>query len=177
MTYQLQNELNAVQDRLLELRDTIENHCQTIAENCEDMDELDFIFPEINHIYNHDLVNLKIWQNETDWKLSLSSSELKELTIIEESNIDFSKYSYLSVNLDKPKEMIIYEESKEKSHFLSLYIQLQLLMFPDRRQVLEEYISDQAIQSGHTMLTASNLEKASNLTIANLLCYFDKKED
>ena len=178
-TYQVQNESSAVSDRLLHLQNKIRQDSLTVIDNCETEDELDFLFPEITRIHDHDLAVLESWQNHVDWMRSLPPSELKLL-----QNADFSN-SEVIVNTDTtalavPPEQLVYENLKEKSHFVSLLNQLQFMMQPELRRESEFYVSQQAAIAGYKTLVTSNLQKASNLAVANLYWYFkvrDESED
>jgi hypothetical protein len=62
-TYQVQNEISAVsdsygalRDRLNQLQTKICEDTHTVINQCESHDELDFLFPELTRIHNHDLV-------------------------------------------------------------------------------------------------------------------------
>jgi hypothetical protein len=77
LTYQLQNEPAAVSDRLSHLQDKIRQDSLTVIDRCETEDELDFLFPELTRIHDHDLAVLESWQNHVDWMRSLPPSELK----------------------------------------------------------------------------------------------------
>jgi len=182
-TYQVQNEFGAAGDRLSQLQQQIRQDGLTVIAGCDSDDELDFLFPEITRIHNHDLAALDTWQNQIDWIKSLSQSELKEL-----ESADFSK-SDLAVMGDKnsattalaiPDEQLFYENLRPKSHFYSLRTQLELMLAPQQRQEYEDYIIKQGEIAGHKSLVSSNLEKASDFAIANLFYYFrvrDESED
>jgi hypothetical protein len=60
----------------------------TVIENSNSQDELEFIYPEISRIHDHDLMILESWQNQTDWIRSLLSQELKLLP-----SSDFGNYN------------------------------------------------------------------------------------
>jgi hypothetical protein len=94
LSYQLQNEPAAVSDRLSHLQDKIRQDSLTVIERCETEDELDFLFPELTRIHDHDLAVLESWQNHVDWMRSLPPSELKLL-----QSADFSN-SEIPVNSD-----------------------------------------------------------------------------
>jgi len=182
-TYQVQNEFGAAGDRLSQLQQQIRQDGLTVIAGCDSDDELDFLFPEITRIHNHDLAALDTWQNQIDWIKSLSPSELKQL-----ESADFSK-SDLAVMGDKnsattalaiPDEQLFYEKLRPKSHFYSLRTQLELMLAPQQRQEYEDYIIEQGNIAGHKSLVSSNLEKASDLAVANLFYYFrvrDESED
>ncbi|MEG4056335.1 MULTISPECIES: hypothetical protein [unclassified Microcoleus] len=182
-TYQVQNEFGAAGDRLSQLQQQIRQDGLTVIAGCDSDDELDFLFPEITRIHNHDLAALDTWQNQIDWIKSLSPSELKQL-----ESADFSK-SDLAVMGEKnlattalaiPDEQLFYENLRPKSHFYSLRTQLELMLDRQRREDYESYIIKQGQIAGHKSLVLSNLEKASDLAVANLFYYFrirDESED
>ncbi|MEH1904618.1 MAG: hypothetical protein V7L04_25230 [Nostoc sp.] len=173
-TYQVQNEVSAVSDRLSHLQDKICQDAVTVINRCESHDELDFIFPEIIRIKNHDLAVLDSWQNHVDWMQSLPSSELKLL-----SSADFNSpdTQYSTINLAEPPEQLVYESLTEKSHFYSLRDQLLFIFKPELRREYEFYISQQAVITGHKTLVTSNLQQASDLTVANLYYYFKIRDE
>ncbi len=54
------------------------------------------------------------------------------------------------------------------------------MLDPQQREDYEDYIIEQGEIAGHKSLVSSNLEKASNLAVANLFYYFkvrDKSEE
>ncbi|MBN3872981.1 hypothetical protein [Nostoc sp. JL33] len=173
-TYQVQNEVSAVSDRLSHLQDKICKDALTVINRCESHDELDFLFPEIIRIKNHDLAVLYSWQNHVDWMRSLPSSELKLL-----SSADFNSPDphYSTINLAEPPEQLVYESLTEKSHFYSLRDQLLFIFKPELRREYELYISQQAVITGHKTLVTSNLQQASDLTVANLYYYFNIRDE
>lgn len=143
--------------------------------NCETEDELDFLFPELTRIHNHDLAALASWQNQIDWMQSLPSSELKLL-----ESADFSA-DELTLNTDTndliPLEQVCYETLYQKSHFASLVDQLSMMFTSQLRQGYENYITQQATIAHYKSLIPSNLEKASDLAVANLYWYFKARDE
>jgi len=182
-TYQVQNEFGAAGDRLSQLQQQIRQDGLGILQGCDSEEELDFLFPEITRIHNHDLAALDIWLHQIEWIKDLPPSELNQL-----QSADFSK-SDLAVMGDKnsattalaiPDEQLFYENLRPKSHFYSLRTQLELMLAPQQRQDYENYIIKQGEIAGHKSLVSSNLEKASDFAIANLFYYFrvrDESED
>jgi hypothetical protein len=179
-TYQVQNESAAVSDRLSHLQDKIRQDSLTVIERCETEDELDFLFPELTRIHDHDLAVLESWQNNVDWMRSLPPSELKLL-----QSADFSD-SEIPVNSDPnadttadsaPPEQLLYENLKQKSHPASLRDQLVLMMKPSLRQEFASYISQQSAIAGYKTLVPANLQKASDLAVANLYWYFKGRDE
>jgi len=174
-TYQAQNEMSAVSDRLSHLQEKIRKDAINIIDNCESGDELDFLFPEITRIHNHDLAVLDSWQNHVDWMHSLPPSELELLTIAEFDNSEFTAIP--DATLSAPQEALIYKDLTEKSHFDSLRDQLLLVFKPEQRREYELYISQQAANSGYKRLVPRNLQQASDLAVANLYYYFQIRDE
>ncbi|WP_375473053.1 hypothetical protein [uncultured Nostoc sp.] len=173
-TYQVQNEVSAVSDRLSHLQDKICQDALTVINSCESHDELDFLFPEIIRIKNHDLAVLDSWQNHINWIQLLPSSDLKLLSSADFNNSDTHSST---INLAEPPEELVYESLAEKSHFYSLRDQLLFLFKPELRREYEFYISEQAGITGYKTLVTSNLQQASDLTVGNLYYYFKIREE
>ncbi len=173
-TYQVQNEMSAVSDRLYHLKNHIcENACMVIN-SCESEDELNFLFPEMSRIRNHDLAVVETWQNQIDWMRNLPASELELLNssdfhISETEEIQDIKLT--SEALSIPPEQVIYETLNEKSHYQSLQDQLRFMFKPDLRKEYENYINQQAKVAGYKTLVTINWQQASDLTVANLYYY------
>jgi hypothetical protein len=159
-TYQVQNEVVAVSDRLSHLQDKIRQDSLTVIERCETEDELDFLFPELTRIHDHDLVVLESWQNHVDWMRSLPPSELK---LLQSADLDNSEViANPDTNADTtadsaPPEQLLYENLKQKSHPASLQDQLVLMMKPSLRQEFASYISQQSAIAGYKTLVPANL--------------------
>ena len=182
-TYQVQNEFGAAGDRLAQLQEEIRQDGLRIIDACDSDDELDFLFPEITRIHNHNLVLLDTWQNQIEWTKALPASELKQL-----QSADLSKSNSAVIGEQKsattalgvPDEQVFYENLRPKSHFYALRTQLELMLDRQRREEYEGYIIKQGQIAGHKSLVSSNLEKASDLAVANLYYYFrvrDESED
>jgi gas vesicle protein len=182
-TYQVQNEFGAASDRISQLQANIRQDGLRIIDACDSDDELDFLFPEIARIHNHDLVLLDSWQNQIEWTKALPKGELKLL-----QSADFSaSQTYISEEAKSaktalviPPEQLIYENLRPKSHFYSLCTQLELMLEPQRREEYESYIIKQGEIAGYKTFVGSNLEKASDLAVANLYHYLkvrDESED
>ncbi len=180
LSYQQQNELAAVSDRLSHLQDKIRQDALTVIERCDTEDELDFLFPELTRIHDHDLVVLESWQNQVDWMRLLPPSELKLLQSADLSNSDATATPEISADpnvLAEPPEQLLYENLKQKSHPASLLNQLQFMIKPKLRQEWETYITQQAAIAGYKTLVPANLEGASNLAVANLYWYFQVRDE
>jgi hypothetical protein len=173
LTYQLQNELLAVSDRLVYLQDKIRNDCHQIIDNCHSQIELDFIFPEITCICDRDLIVLEAWQNQVDYFHTLPASELEYLELPESNDTPIDRHDELLTT--KPIELTQYEEVKSNSHYHSLVDQLKFKVSPNLRQKYQNQIGDRATASGHKVLT-KNIEIADDMTVANLYWYFQTRE-
>lgn len=178
-TYQVQNEFAAVSDRLSHLQGKIRQDALNVIERSENEDEVDFLFPEIKRIYDHDLVILNSWHNQIDWMQSLPSSELKLLQSADfrELEVTASPNALANTTADVlPPEQLLYENLKQKSHYQSLRDQLKFIVKPDLRREHESYISQQAPASGLKALAPSNWQAIPDLTVANLYWYFKSKQ-
>lgn len=176
-TYQVQNEVSAVSDRLHQLQTKICEDAHTVINQCESHDELDFLFPELTRIHNHDLVIIESWQNHVDWVKSLPPAELKLLNSADFNNNLTPETTQTITNSEIPPEQISYENIAEKSHFYSLRDQLLFMFAPELRREYENYVSQQAANSGYRTLVTSNLQQASDLTVANLFHYFNIRDE
>lgn len=173
-TYQVQNEASAVSDRLFHLRNTVGENACLVIENCGSFDELDFIFPELSRIRNHDLAILDVWQNQVDWMRSLAPSEIK---LLESADYSTSELSIEMALDETPPEQLLYENLAEKSHFFSLRDQLLFMFKSDLRREYETYVNQQAGVGGYKTLVPKNLQLASDLTVANLYYYFKVRDE
>ncbi len=88
LIYQLQNELGAVSDRLIDLQDKIRQECLQVIESCDSQDQLDFLFPEIACICDRDLLVLNIWQQQSEYIDTLPASELELLALPQTNTIE-----------------------------------------------------------------------------------------
>jgi hypothetical protein len=179
-TYQVQKEVVAVSDRLSHLQDKIRQDSLNVINSCKTEDELDFLFPELTRIHDHDLAVLESWQNHVDWMRSLPPSELKLLQSADFSNSEGIVNSDTNANTiadSAPPEQLLYENLKQKSHFYSLGTQLVFLMQPTVRRGREAYISQQSAIAGYKTLVPANLQKASDLAVANLYWYFKVRDE
>jgi hypothetical protein len=125
-------------------------------------------------------LNKDSWQNHVDWMRSLPPSELKLLQSADLGNSEVPVNS--DTNLDTtasaaPPEQLLYENLKQKSHFASLCDQLVLMMKPSLRQEFASYISQQSAIAGYKTLVPANLQKASDLAVANLYWYFKVRDE
>ena len=171
-TFQVQGEHGTVSDRLLHLQDKIRQDSLTVIERCDSLDELDFLFPEITRIHNHDLAVLESWQAHTDWIQTLDSNEKQQLASSDISSNEISESYQEPTIVPEPEEQLLYDKLKQKSHYQSLRDQLKFMVKPDSRRGHESYISQQAIASNYKALAPSNWQEIPDLTVANLYWYF-----
>ncbi|MDJ0676529.1 MAG: hypothetical protein QNJ36_14295 [Calothrix sp. MO_167.B42] len=179
-TYQAQNEMSAASDRLYQLKNTISENACMVIDSCDAEDELDFLFPEMSRIYNHDVAVVETWQNKVDWMRSLPPSELELLNSADFPAPEFDHtpdINETSTALAAPPEQLVYESISEKSHFFSLRDQLRLMFKPALRQDYETYVNQQAGFAGYRTLVSQNLQQASDLTVANLYYYFKIRDE
>lgn len=175
LTYYLQGEPDALSHHLSHCQHKIRQDALKVIKNCKTEEELDFIFPEIIRIHHHDLAALELGKTQIDWLKSLPPSELQLLQSANLNNTESNSKSSLTA-IEKPPEQIFYENVKEKSHFSSLQDQLLFLINPNLRKQAEIYVSENADDFGYKTLNSANLEKTSNLTVANLYWYFKVRE-
>ncbi len=176
MTYQMQGEWSAVRDRLLNLNTTIRQDAIATLDQAETIDELDFLFPELTRIHDHDLVAISAWNDHVEWSKTLSSEEMKQLNALKteeiESNLDAEEPSD-----DKPAEYLSYETAKSNFVPDALWGSLAYSFSVERRQRSEEYIAERASLESLSAFSPQNLQKASPLTVANLALYFSMRDE
>ncbi|OZH51890.1 hypothetical protein AFK68_28000 [Hydrocoleum sp. CS-953] len=175
-TYQVQNELSAVTDRLSHLQEKICQDLLNIIKLSNSETELDFLFPEITRIHTHDLAVLNSWQNHINWLQNLSPDEQQELANMETNQTETSENNQSSDIFSEPLEQLIYEDLKQKSHYPALRDQLNFLVKPTLRHNYETFISQKAKNTGLTAFANSNWQEIPDLTVANLYYYFQAKE-
>ncbi|MGL5060745.1 MAG: hypothetical protein ACRC62_12270 [Microcoleus sp.] len=177
ITFQLQRACDIASDRLLVLRTKIRQNCLDTLKICASEAELDFLFPELLRILGHDLPVLEFWQNEIDWMQTLSPKEQHQLAGLDKLSSETLKSSLHTTFAVLPQEPALYENLKQKSHFLSLRDQLLFAIEPDFRREYEFYISQQASASGYQAFVAPKWQEISDLTVGNLFYYFKCRED
>lgn len=179
MVFQMQEQPAVVSQSLSDLKNRIRKDTLTVINKCKTEEELDFIFPEITRIHDHDLAVLESWQNHIDWLRTLPESELK---LLENAEFNYSEIAQISntnsstTALEIPPEIQLYESLKQKSHYQSLLDQMRLMMQPELRRQYELYVSERSAIAQHKTLTQPNLQQASNLAVANLYWYFKHRE-
>jgi hypothetical protein len=177
ITFQLQRVYDIVSDRLIGLQSKIRQDFLTVVKECKSEVELDFLFPELTRILGHDLRAIEFWQTEIDWMQTLSPKEQHQLASLDKVNADILKSSLHTTFAVLALEPSLYENLKQKSHFLSLRDQLAFALAPELRRGAEFYISQQAIATGYQALASSSWQEISDLTVANLYYYFKVRED
>lgn len=177
MTFQVQYAHEMVSHRLSHLQDKIRQDSLNVIDRCKSEEELDFLFPELTRIQNHDLPVLESWQNHADWIQTLSPDERQLLASSEiqaaESSDDSTKTTAV---VPEPEEQLLYDNLRQKSHYQSLRDQLKFMFKPDLRREHESYISQQAIANNYKGLAPSNWQEIPDLTVANLYWYFKVRE-
>jgi hypothetical protein len=181
MTYQLQNAYEVVSDRIDKLQDKIRQDLFSLISACQSEDEIEFMFPEVMRICNHDLVTLETWKNQINWIDFLSLGERKELLNSNIVNSDIVDSEILemderSIAQLQPPEQLFYEGIKPRSHFGALRDQLKFMVKPEFRQEQESYIVERTMNSSYQALAPSNWQEVPDLTVANLYWYLKEKE-
>lgn len=171
LTYQLQGEQVSASQRLQALVAIIRRDCLTAINQINSQAELDFLFPEIVRIHDHDLQAINLWQAQIDWVQTLPSNEMRLLNSTELNPIDL-EVSGTAVVTEVPPEQTLYEELQPKSNDVTLRNQLRLMMNPEMRFEYASVISQQAQKQGLKALTMDELQTVSDYTIANLHHYF-----
>ena len=177
LTFQLQRAYDMVSSRLRGLQSKIRQDCLTAVKQCQSEPELDFLFPEVTRILGHDLSAIEFWHQEVDWMQTLSPKDQNQLASLDQLNADHLKSSMQTTFTIVAAEHSLYENLKQKSHFLSLRDQLAFALKPELRRGYELYISQQATATGYQGLAPSNWHEISDLTVANLYYYFKIRED
>ena len=77
--------------------------------------------------------------------------------------------------MTEPQELVVYQDLKNKSHYLSLQDQLRFMIQPDLRREYESYITQQATASGYKGLVPGNWQEIKDPILANLYWYFQDK--
>lgn len=179
MTYEMQGEWQTVSDRLTHLNTTIRQDALTTLEKSETIDELDFLFPELTRIHDHDLVSIEAWKNRIDWSKALPEDEMKQLkAFVDNKSIEIDDIAVAEDLTDsEPAEYAFYENAK--SNFVPDALRGSLVYSFDieARRKGEEYIAERAMLESLTAFNSQNLRQASPLSVANLAMYFAEKDE
>ncbi|MGC1216824.1 MAG: hypothetical protein WA883_05080 [Phormidesmis sp.] len=185
MTYELQCEWQTVCDRLTSLNTTIRKDASITLDKVETTDELDFLFPELTRIRNHDLVFVEAWKNQIEWTQTLSGEEMKQLkAFAENESIECEDVAATEDHTnneaqadDQPAEYAFYENAKSNFVPAALHESLVYSFDVEARRQGEEYIAQRAMLESLTAFSPQNLSKASPLAVANLNLYFAAKDE
>ncbi|MEO1386182.1 MAG: hypothetical protein AAFV85_02265 [Cyanobacteria bacterium J06634_6] len=179
MTYELQGEWQTASDRLTSLDTTIRQDALITLDKTETVDELDFLFPELTRIHDHDLVFIEAWKDHIEWSKELSAEEIKQLQALAENESTENQNTHTTEKCtgEKPAEYSFYD--KAKSDFVPAALHESLIYSFDEksRRQGEDYIAERAMLEALSALNPQNLRKASPLTIANLNLYFAAKDE
>ncbi len=170
-TYQIQRQTGAVANVLSNLQASIRQDIVDVSNSIQSQEEMDLIYPEIKRICTQDLAVISAWQEQIGWVQSLSASDLKLLESSELNEVNIELTSDSLNDLEMPEQKL-YNDIKPKSHFESLRDQLQLMAMPNLRLKYESYVVEKSQLAGHKALKMSNLDQASDMTVANLYYYF-----
>ena len=173
MTYELQGAWETVNSRLERLQHNICQDAVEIISNCNSETELDFLFPEVHRINNHDLLVLQTKQSNLDYIASLSPAEKQDLVNLNLSENTTTEQAVEAeiVREDVPPEITHYQELKAISHFAALKDNLKFIIQPESRTDYEKYITEQSKKCDRLSLVPSNWQEIPNLTVANLYWY------
>lgn len=161
MTYQLQNQPNAVKDSIEHLSDNIMRDLCHVVDRCESSYELDFLFPEVLRIYTQDLPALQIQ--------ALPADEQKQLL----PSVDDTNDNGI---VEEPPEQTLYNLVKPKSHYEALKDSLRFTLKPILRQDYIDYIRQRASAVKYDGIALFNWENVSNLNLANIYYYFKLRQ-
>jgi tetratricopeptide (TPR) repeat protein len=158
------------------LRDKINKDIFLALDQCHSSDELEFLFPEITRICEHDLVALEYWENHIEWLQSLSPGECKQLF---SPDVDFeeSRHEERNITQDMIPELTLYKNLEKTSSFNSLRDQLKLNISPGLRLEYESFIVNQSKKSSYHSLVPSEWKEISNQMVSNLYWYFKHQEN
>lgn len=179
-TYQIQDEFDAVLERLSRLEERVRESTTKLIEISEPDEDLDFLFPEIVRIHDQDIALLQSWKEHISWQKLLPEADRK---LLESNDFKSSEIAVLqeveqsgNKKLYEKLELQLYEDLYERSINESIRDQLILLMSPSRRQNMKNYVVNHLQESDFNFLKESLLEDSSNFTLANLYWYFKLKE-
>lgn len=176
MTYQLQGESVSVSQQLQALCTAMRQDSLTAINQIDSQAELDFLFPELIRIHDHDLQALQLWQAQVDWVEMLPADEIKLLNSSEWISIDGGTPETDTLP-ELPPEVSLYKELQSKANPTTLCDQLRLMMAPEMRLEYASVINQQARSKGLKALTINRLQSTSDYAIANLYHYFHSEED
>ncbi len=173
LTYELQGAWETVNNRLERLQHNIRQDAVEIISNCNSETELDFLFPEVHRINNHDLLVLQTKQSNLDYIFSLSTAEKQELANLNLSENITTEQAVEAeiVREDMPLEITYYQELKSISHVPALKDNLKFIIQPESRTDYEQYITEKSQECNRPSLVPANWQETPHLTVANLYWY------
>lgn len=172
LTYQLQGDLAGVSHQLQTLDSTMRQDSLVAIAQINSQAELDFLFPELVRIHDHDLQVVTAWEAQSDWLQTLPPDEIKALGSSDWSPVDLQlPEAGASSIAEVPAEQMLYADLQPKSTPATLRDQLRLMMSPDLRLEYATVISQRASNAGLQALTLDNLETTSAYAIAQLYHY------
>lgn len=172
MTCELQCAYETAIDRLVNLQNNICEYLIELITNCNDENELDFLFSEATRINNHDLLVLENWQHNLDYLASLSSEETKIFTSSKLLQVESTEPSLeAQIVIEETAEEKDYRYLKTISHFAALKDNFKFTMQSQLRKEYENYIIEQCRKTDRLSLAPTNLSELPNITIANLYWY------
>ncbi|MBD2480615.1 hypothetical protein [Planktothrix sp. FACHB-1365] len=172
----LKNDFDACIFQLNHLKDKIIKDCMELTESCQSEEEIDFIFPRINYIINHDIILINFWKNNLKVIQNLSVEDQEKLASFNVTDIVSLNQSQESNALQKRSPFELYQELKDKSHFVALKDQLKFILKPELRSEYESYITQKAIALDFKGLALTNWKEVPDLTVANLYYFFKDKK-
>ena len=172
----LKNDFDACIFQLNHLKDKIIKDCMELTESCQSEEEIDFIFPRINYIINHDIILIDFWKNNLKVIQNLSIEDQEKLASFNVTDIVSLNKAQKSNALQKPSPFELYQELKAQSHFVALKDQLKFILKPELRSEYESYIIQKAIALNFKGLALTNWKEVPDLTVANLYYSFKEKK-
>ena len=172
LTYQLQGDLAGVSHQLQTLGSTMRQDSLVAIAQINSQAELDFLFPELVRIHDHDLQVVTVWEAHSDWLQTVPHDEIKALGSSDWSPVELQNpQDTVNSIVEVPSEQRLYAELQLKSTPTTLCDQLRLMMSPNLRLEYATVISQRAPSSGLNALTLDNLETTSDYAIAHLYHY------
>jgi hypothetical protein len=148
-----------------------------LTESCQSEEEIDFIFPRINYMINHDIILIDFWKNNLKVIQNLSIEDQEKLASFNVTDIVSLNKAQKSNALQKPSPFKLYQELKAQSHFVALKDQLKFILKPELRSEYESYIIQKAIAMDFKGLALTNWKEVPDLTVANLYYSFKRQNN
>jgi len=176
-TYQLQEEFSVSGHRIEALQEEMKGNLLDVIETSASIEDLEFIFPEIIRINNHDLLLLQNWKYNLNWMDSLPESDLKQLQSSDYLGKTVNAKEDCIVSFEKLPEQLFYEDFLKKSHPYALETYLRILIDTNLKEDAKNYISEQAKIMNYHALNVKNLSLASEISLANMFWYFQFRDE